>query len=65
MAECSSADGPCLLSRIDAGTAAVNSVSVIVGEDSVISASDDKYVCALCSRITHRTLIIIITGKCR
>lgn len=35
--------GISLLSKIEAGTASINSVSAIKGEDSVISASDDKY----------------------
>ena len=41
MASASSA-GLTLLSTIDASSETVNSVSAIVGDDSVISASDDK-----------------------
>lgn len=43
-ASSSDSKGLSLLSRIEAGTASINSVSTIKGEDSVISAGDDKYV---------------------
>ena len=44
MAESAGSKGPTLLSKIEAGTSAVTAVSVVKGDDSVISASDDKYV---------------------